>query len=93
MPDLRVKTELLRATADSLSALRGELGNLERRLDHHRSSWGSDDVADALDEFGGNWDDNRRRISDSMTFLQRMAQSTAEEFERLEAELTGSFDR
>jgi hypothetical protein len=50
-------------------------------------------VADALDEFGGNWDDNRRRISDSMTSLQRMAESTAEEFERLEAELTSSFDR
>lgn len=93
MTDLRVKTDLLRATAESLSTLRGELGHLEQRLDRDRDSWGSDDVADALDEFGGNWDDNRRRISDSMTSLERMAQATAEEFERLESELSGAFDQ
>jgi hypothetical protein len=92
MADLRVKTALLRDTAVSLSELRCELGGLERRRDEVRSTWGSDAVADALDAFVDNWDDNRRRISDSMASLQSMAESTAEEFERIEAELAGAFD-
>jgi hypothetical protein len=91
--DLRVRTDLLRDAAASLSDLRAELGGLERRRDQVRSAWGSADVADALDRFVDNWDDNRRRIADSMTSLQRMAESTADEFERVESELTGSFDR
>lgn len=93
MDDLRVRTGLLRTTAASLSDLRAELGGLERRRDQVRSAWGSDDVADALDRFVDNWDDNRRRISDSMTSLQRMAEATADEFDRIEAELAGAFDR
>jgi hypothetical protein len=91
--DLRVRTGLLRDAATSLAELRGELGGLERRRDQARDSWGSEDVADALDRFVDNWDDNRRRITDSMTSLQRMAESTAAEFERVESELTGSFDQ
>jgi hypothetical protein len=89
--DLTVRTGLLRATATSLSDLRTELGGLDRRRDQVRSAWGSDDVADALDRFVDNWDDNRRRISDSMTSLQRMAEATADEFDRIEAELAGAF--
>ena len=81
------------STAASLSGLRGELSGLEQRRDQVRSAWGSDDVADALDGFVDNWDDNRRRISDSMSSLQRMVESTADEFERVEADLTGSFDQ
>ena len=88
-----MRTDLLRDAAASLSDLRAELGGLERRRDQVRSAWGSEDVADALDRFVDNWDDNRRRIADSMTSLQRMAESTADEFERVESELTGSFDR
>ena len=93
MDDLRVRTAPLRDTAASLSELRGELSGLEQRRDQVRSAWGSDDVADALDSFVDNWDDNRRRISDSMTSLQRMAESTADEFECVEADLTGCFDQ
>jgi hypothetical protein len=92
VPDLTVRTELLRQTAASLSELRGELAGLERRRDQVRSAWGSDAIADALDAFVGNWDDNRRRIADSMTSLQSMAESTAQEFERIESELAGAFD-
>jgi Excreted virulence factor EspC, type VII ESX diderm len=91
--DLRVRTALLRNTAASLSELCDELAGLEERRDQVRSAWGSHDVADTLDSFVDNWDDNRRRIADSMTSLQRMAEATAEEFERVEADLTGSFDR
>ena len=93
MDDLRVRTGLLRDTAASLADLRAELGGLQRRRDRVRSAWGSEDVADALDRFVDNWDDNRRRISDSMTSLQRMAEATADEFERIESDLTGAFDR
>jgi hypothetical protein len=93
MSDLRVKTALLRDAAASLAELRGELGVLEQRRDQVRSAWGSDAVADALDLFVDNWDDNRRRISDSMTSLQRMAETTADEFEGIEICLTGSFDQ
>ena len=93
MADLRVKTALLKDAAVSLSELRCELGSLERRRDQVRSTWGSDAVADALSRFVDNWDDNRRRISDSMTSLQRMAESTADEFEHIESGLTGAFDQ
>ena len=92
MSDLTVRTGLLRATAGSLAELRAELAGLEHRRDQVHSAWGSADVSDALDAFVDNWDDNRRRITDSMTSLQRMAESTAEEFERIESELTGAFD-
>ena len=88
-----MRTGLLRDTAASLSDLRAELDGLGRRRDQVRNAWGSEDVADALDRFVDNWDDNRRRISDSMTSLQRMAESSADEFERVESDLTGSFDR
>lgn len=88
MADLSVRSGLLRDTAASLQELRGELGSLERRRDEVRSAWGSDDVADAMDAFVDGWDDNRRRISDSMTSLQRMAEATADTFEEIEAELS-----
>ena len=93
MSDLTVKTQLLRDAATSLSQLLCEFGSLEGRHDGSRSVWGSDAVAAALDEFAGNWDDRRRRISDAMTSLQEMAQATAEEFERLEAEFSTALDR
>ena len=93
MSDLVVKTVLLRSAATSLSQLRSEFGSLESRHDRVHSAWGSTAVADAVEEFAGNWDDNRRRISDSMTSLQGMVTATADEFERLEADLSSSFDR
>lgn len=93
MSDLRVRTALLRGTAASLSELGCELAALEPRPDRLRSAWGSDVVADALDLFVGNWDDNRRRITESMTSLQRMAESTADEFERIESVFTEASDR
>ena len=93
MADLEVKTQLLRNTATSLRQLRTELDGLDRRRDRLRDAWGSDDVAGALDDFVGNWDDNRRRIQASMEALYNMATATADEFEGIEAALSASFDQ
>jgi hypothetical protein len=93
MSDLVVRTRLLWNTVHSLSDLGSELDALDSRRDRVRDAWGSDDVASALDEFVGNWDDNRRRIKDSMSSLASMARATAEEIEGIEASLSASFER
>ena len=91
--DLKVRSDLLRQTATSLGQLRSEFDGLDGRREQFRDSWGSDDVADAMHDFVGNWNDNRRRITENMTSLRRMAEATVEEFGRVEAELSGAFDR
>ncbi len=88
MSDLKVTTQLLREAAASMSQLHDEFGRLAQRHERVRDIWGSDDVADALHDFAGNWDDNRQKIQNSMTSLRKMAEATAEEFERIESELS-----
>ena len=93
MHDLRVRSDLLQHTATSLGELRSEFDGLDGRREQLRDAWGSDDVADAMGDFVGGWNDNRRRITENMTSLQRMAEATVEEFGRVESELSGAFDR
>lgn len=87
MPDLCVDGRLLSRTVDCLTALRHEFDALTGRQDASRNDWGSNDIAEAMEDFVDNWDNNRRRISGALGATASMAQSCLTEFAAVDTRL------
>lgn len=87
MGDLEVAIEDLKALGKRL----GTLGDDLKKVDGH-SDYGTDDLAhskvvDAMDNFRGNWDDNRDHLADKLGKLGNLATKAAEGFTEADQEL------
>lgn len=87
MADLVVDRGLLRHVQQALTGLREELDALGAREDELSQDWGSNDLRDAMADFVGNWDDNRRRISGAMTAVADMSTTCLRRFDEVEQSL------
>jgi uncharacterized protein YukE len=91
--DLRVDYYALEDSERTLSTLKSEFDDIENRRDDTSGVWGHDGVKDAMDEFAGNMDYNRGKLSEKLTEVGGKIANTLETFRSADEELAKSFDK
>ena len=92
MSDLRVDYYALEDAKSALSRLKSEFDGIEKRHSESKHIYGHDGVKDAMGEFSGNMDYNRRKLSEAIQTVGSKVSDTLETFRSADAELAKSFD-
>jgi hypothetical protein len=87
---LKVDLDLLEDTADALEQLRAEFADASQIADDYRGVLGSGEVADAVDDFVGNWRRHREKLINSIESLETMAEDSARTYREVDSELADS---
>ncbi|MFD5024559.1 hypothetical protein [Streptomyces sp. NPDC058373] len=87
MPDLTVDFHLLNQSDKQLRALRREFENLGEWKDDIRAVVGAPALQKAMTDFIDNWDDNRKRLLESLEEVGKMVKGTRDAFKNLDDEL------
>ncbi|MFE1045117.1 hypothetical protein ACFW5S_04395 [Streptomyces olivaceus] len=90
MSDLTVDFELLKTSAKQLGVIRREFKELNDWKDDIMSAVGASDLKDAMRDFIDNWDDNRKRLVESLEEVGKMVEGTRDAFKSLDDELAKS---
>jgi uncharacterized protein YukE len=93
MSDLKVDYAALEDSVQTLSQLKSEFDGIEGRTDDTGDIWGHDAVKSAMDEFSGNMDYNRRKLTEEIEATGAKMQNTLETFRDVDAKLAESFDK
>ncbi|MFD3313094.1 hypothetical protein [Streptomyces sp. NPDC058694] len=86
-PDLAVDFELLSRSAKQLSFIRNEFKNLRDWKDDVKSVVGASELKEAMTDFIDNWDDNRKRLLESLETVGKLVEGTRDAFANLDDEL------
>ncbi|MDX3457290.1 hypothetical protein PV396_35940 [Streptomyces sp. ME02-8801-2C] len=87
MSDLIVDFDLLSTSAKQLNAIQCEFRNLGEWKDDIKTVVGASELKDAMTEFIDNWDDNRKRLLESLESVGKMVEGTRDSFKSLDDEL------
>ncbi|MFI9727009.1 hypothetical protein ACIRG8_12180 [Streptomyces sp. NPDC102359] len=87
MSDLVVDFTLLSTSAKQLKSLRTEFRELDDWKDDVGSAVGAPEMKAAMTDFVDNWDDNRKRLLESLQTVGRMVEGTRDAFRGLERNL------
>ncbi|NEA68964.1 hypothetical protein [Streptomyces sp. SID12488] len=87
MSDLIVDFGLLNTSAKQLNAIQREFKNLGEWKDEVKSAVGASEIKEAMTEFIDNWDDNRKRLLESLESVGKMVEGTRDTFKSLDDEL------
>ncbi|MBU6531896.1 hypothetical protein ACFUIW_24230 [Streptomyces sp. NPDC057245] len=90
MSDLTVDFELLKTSAKQLGVIRREFEDLNDWKDDITSAVGAPDLRGAMTDFIDNWDDNRKRLVESLEEVGKMVEGTRDAFKSLDDELAKS---
>ncbi|MET0447853.1 MAG: hypothetical protein ABWX74_16615 [Aeromicrobium sp.] len=90
--DLKVSYYRLEDSARDLGMLKNEFDDIEERRDDSRRFWGHDGVRDAMDEFAGNMDYNRGKLSEKIDAMKQKVEGTLSAFVDADEQLASSFD-
>ncbi len=94
MVSLKVDYTALNDSERSLLRISTELEGAEARRDADAGIWGSSDVADAMEEFVGNWDRHRKQLVESLKSVGEMCASSRDCFtgtdQQLASKLAGA---
>lgn len=92
MTDLRVDYLLLEMAEKDLRDLKWEFDGIEDRRDETEDLWGHRGVRDAMDDFAGNMDRSREKLSESLKSCGEKISATLEAFRETEDELVKSWE-
>ncbi|EPD55772.1 hypothetical protein [Streptomyces sp. HGB0020] len=87
MSDLVVDSTLLTTSAKQLKAIQREFRDLGEWKDDIRSAVGATELKKAMTDFIDNWDDNRKRLLESLESVGKMVEGTRDAFTGLDDEL------
>ncbi|MDQ0715407.1 hypothetical protein QFZ55_004859 [Streptomyces luteogriseus] len=87
MSDLVVDFGLLSTSAKQLKAIQTEFRNLADWRDDIESAVGAPALKEAMTEFIDNWDDNRKRLLESLEAVGKMVEGTRDAFKGLDDDL------
>ena len=76
MTDLKVNYASLDDSERSLQQIATELEGADARRAANADIWGSSDIAEAMDEFVGNWDRHRKQLVESLRSVGEMCASS-----------------
>lgn len=92
MSDLRVDYYRLEDSERVLGSLKTEFDGIEEDVSGGTATWSHPDVVDAMDDFAGNMDYNRKKLSEKLQDCREKTTATLEAFRDADAELARSFD-
>lgn len=87
MSDLIVDFDLLKTSAKQLNAIQYEFKNLGEWKDDITSVVGASELKEAMTDFIDNWDDNRKKLLESLESVGKMVEGTRDTFKKLDDEL------
>ncbi|MBT3167374.1 hypothetical protein HTV80_30400 [Streptomyces sp. Vc74B-19] len=87
MSDLVVDFTLLSTSAKQLKVIRTEFKDLDDWKDDVGSVVGAPEMKAAMTDFVDNWDDNRKRLLESLQTVGKMVEGTRDAFRGLEKSL------
>ncbi|GGV76823.1 hypothetical protein [Streptomyces massasporeus] len=87
MSDLVVDFDLLSTSSKQLKAIQTEFRNLGEWKDDIKSVVGAAELKDAMTDFIDNWDDNRKRLLESLETVGKMVEGTRDAFAKVDDEL------
>jgi|1186.fasta_scaffold206465_2 hypothetical protein len=87
MGDLEYSVDLLSTLGTSLKHVSSDLKDGQGSHDYSAAQVGHDKVAGALDNFRGNWDDNREHLAKKLAALGDLATTAADGFSKADADL------
>ncbi|CAL9469236.1 hypothetical protein C1708_14065 [Streptomyces sp. DH-12] len=88
MSDLTVDLALLKKSARQLKEIQKEFSDLGEWKGEITSAVGATELKSAMTDFIDNWDDNRKRLLESLENVGKMVEATRDAFQGLEDELT-----
>ncbi|MFA3875270.1 hypothetical protein ABS735_16485 [Streptomyces sp. MMCC 100] len=88
MSDLIVDLQLLTTSAKQLKEIQIEFRGLGAWKDDIKSVVGAPELKEAMTDFIGNWDKNRKRLIESLETVGKMVSGTRDAFEGLDDELS-----
>ncbi|MDI6521194.1 hypothetical protein QMA61_33980 [Streptomyces coelicoflavus] len=88
MSDLIVDLQLLTTSAKQLKEIQTEFRDLGAWKDDIKSVVGAPELKEAMTDFIDNWDQNRKRLIDSLETVGKMVSGTRDAFEGLDDELS-----
>ncbi|MGW7273169.1 hypothetical protein ACWGH5_21905 [Streptomyces sp. NPDC054864] len=86
--DLAVDYELLNKSAKQLGAIQREFKNLGEWKEDITSVVGASTLHGAMTDFIDNWDDNRKRLLESLDAVGTMVEETRNAFQKLDDNLS-----
>jgi hypothetical protein len=87
MSDLVVDFDLLNTSAKQLKAIQTEFKSLDEWKEDIEWVVGAPEIKDAMGQFIDNWDDNRKKLLDSLETVGKMVEGTRDAFKGLDDEL------
>jgi uncharacterized protein YukE len=90
--DLKVDYYRLEDSERVLSTLKSEFDGIEDSTSGSLDIWSHDKVRDAMNEFSGNMDYNRKKLSQKITDCGEKISTTLQTFREADQELADSFD-
>lgn len=88
--DLKVDYQLLSSIERRLTSLQGEFQNIQAQTSGYDGAMGSGDVASAMNNFSGNWNDHRKDLLNSIETLGKMVSETIAKFQQTDNKLKSS---
>ncbi|MFB7090890.1 hypothetical protein [Streptomyces sp. NPDC056296] len=88
MSDLVVDLQLLTTSTKQLKAIQTEFHNLGAWKDDIKSVVGAPELKKAMTDFIDNWDDNRKRLVESLESVGKMVAGTRDAFKGLDDDLS-----
>lgn len=90
--DLRVDYYRLEDSEKVLKDLKSDFDGIEGAVSDSLDVWSHDKVRDAMDEFAGNMDYNRKKLSQKIEHCVEKIQTTLQTFRDADQDLADSFD-
>ncbi|MGZ4493247.1 MAG: hypothetical protein ACXVWU_00975 [Nocardioides sp.] len=87
MSDLSYSVDQLSSLSAHLGALKHNLTTTDGHADYRLDTLGHQRVVSAMEDFRGNWDDNRDHLADKLGTLGNLAGKAAEGFSQADADL------
>lgn len=91
--DLKVDYYRLEDSERVLKTLKSEFDNIEGNTSDSVDVWSHDKVRDAMDEFSGNMDYNRKKLSQKIEECTEKITTTLTTFRDADQDLADSFDK
>lgn len=91
--DLKVDYYRLEDSARVLASLKSDFDGIEGSTSGSKDVWSHGSVADAMDEFSGNMDYNRKKLSEKMKNCHDKIETTLTTFRDADQDLADSFDK
>jgi transposase len=90
--DLRLDLDAIEESEQTLRSLHREFGSVEHFDEGLSEAAGHRRLGDALDDFGGAWNDRREALTEQINAVAEAAQAIHETFRELDAQLAQHAD-